>query len=150
MRTAVDLDENIRVLVIDGRTAWTERDYGRARHFEQVLRLAREANDLAGRVATELARYGVIADAFIQALDDDHHGTVEYARIVVAGCALERSDAEIALAVDGIVRRNADVIERKRREQAAKGGIGIAARQSVPNLRTAPASVVTHSFGSGI
>jgi hypothetical protein len=92
----------------------------------------------------------LVSQFFVQAIDDDHHGTMEYARIVVAGCALERSDAEIARAVDSIVRRNADVNERKRREQAAKGGVGVAARQSVPNLRTAPTGVVTRSFGSSI
>jgi hypothetical protein len=90
----------------------------------------------------------LVSQLFVQAIDDDHHGTVEYARMVVAGCALERSDAEIARAVDSIVRRNADMNERKRREQAAKGSIGIAAQQTVPNLRST--GIVTRSFGSGI
>jgi hypothetical protein len=91
-----------------------------------------------------------VSQFFVEATDDDHHGTVEYARVAVAGCALDRSVAEIARAVNSIVRRNADVNERKRREQAAKGSIGIAARQSVPNLRNAPTGVITRSFGSGI
>jgi hypothetical protein len=91
-----------------------------------------------------------VSQLFVEATDDDHHGTVEYARVVVAGCALDRSVAEITRAVNSIVRRNADVNERKRREQAAKGSIGIAARQSVPNLRNAPTGVITRSFGSGI
>jgi hypothetical protein len=91
-----------------------------------------------------------VSQLFVQATDDDHHGTAEYARIVVAGCALERSDAEIARAVVSIVRRNADVNERKRREQATKGSNGIAARQSVPNLRTTPTGIIMRSFGNGI
>jgi hypothetical protein len=91
-----------------------------------------------------------VSQLFVQATDDDHHGTAEYARIVVAGCALERSDAEIARAVDSIVRRNADVNERKRREQTTKGSNGIAARQSVPNLRATPTGIIMRSFGSVI
>jgi tetratricopeptide (TPR) repeat protein len=52
VRTAADLDDSIRDLVIEGRTAWAERDYGRARQlFEQALRLATDAHDLFGQMA---------------------------------------------------------------------------------------------------
>jgi hypothetical protein len=38
VRIAVDLDDDIRALVVGGRTDWRERDYVRARQlFEQVL-----------------------------------------------------------------------------------------------------------------
>jgi hypothetical protein len=91
-----------------------------------------------------------VSQLFVQPTDDEHHGTAEYARMVVAGCALDRSNEEIARAVDSIIRRNADVNERKRREQAAEGSNGTAAWQAVPNLRTTPTGVVMRSVGNGI
>lgn len=52
MRTAADLADSIRELVVDGRAAWTTRDYERARRlFEQVLRVANEADDRFGQTA---------------------------------------------------------------------------------------------------
>jgi hypothetical protein len=77
----------------------------------------------------------------VQAIDDDHHGTVEYSRLVAAGCVLGRSDAEIARAVETVTRRNADVNERKRREQVAKATMGIATQHPVSTLRSAVTGV---------
>jgi tetratricopeptide (TPR) repeat protein len=52
MRTAADLSDNIRDLLIAGRDAWSGRDYPRAQSlFEQVLRLAQRDNDLFGQTA---------------------------------------------------------------------------------------------------
>jgi hypothetical protein len=77
----------------------------------------------------------------VQAIDDDHHGTVEYSRLVAAGCILGRSDEEIARAVETVTRRNADVNERKRREQVAKATMGIATQHPVSTLRSAVTGV---------
>ena len=46
MRTANDLPEGIRELVIDGRLAWRDRDYERARTlFQEALLAADRVND---------------------------------------------------------------------------------------------------------
>lgn len=52
MRTADDLADGIRELVVEGRDAWLGRDYARARSlFETALRLAEERDDAFGRMS---------------------------------------------------------------------------------------------------
>jgi hypothetical protein len=79
-----------------------------------------------------------VPQLFVEAIDDDHHGVVVYSELVAAGCALGRPDAEIARAVATVVKRNAEINERKQREAKAKASIEAAARQSPPNARPAP------------
>jgi hypothetical protein len=51
VRTADDLPEPIRTLVVDGRDAWRARDYVRARRlFEEALRRSREGGERFGVV----------------------------------------------------------------------------------------------------
>jgi len=59
-----------------------------------------------------------IPQLFVEAIDEHHHGVIEYTQLVVAGCVLGKSDAEIATAVSTIVKRNAESNERERREAA--------------------------------
>jgi len=56
----------------------------------------------------------------VLAPDDNHHGVVEYARLVVAGCVLGRSNPDIARAVSTVVKRNTELSERKKEEAKAK------------------------------
>ena len=56
----------------------------------------------------------------VQATDDHHHGVVPYAQLVVAGCILGKSDAEIASAVSTMTKRNAEFNARRQREAAAQ------------------------------
>lgn len=52
MRTAADLADGIRELVVEGRDAWRDRDYERAWTLvEEALRLAEERNDAFGRMS---------------------------------------------------------------------------------------------------
>ena len=68
MRTAADLPDNIRQLVIDGRDAWYEREYEAARTiFEKVLRIAQRSGDRFG----EAAAYHFLGNvAFNECRDD--------------------------------------------------------------------------------
>lgn len=50
MRTAADLPEDVRDLIVRGRDAWREQDYEQARAlFEAALRAARRAGDTFAR-----------------------------------------------------------------------------------------------------
>jgi hypothetical protein len=57
--------------------------------------------------------------------------------LVAGGCVLGRSDEEIARAVSVIVKRNAEINERKRRENRDKVAIQTAARQPVEGVAAA-------------
>jgi len=67
-----------------------------------------------------------VPEFMVQATDDSHHGVVAYARLVVAGCVLGKSDAEIASAVSTMVRRSAEYNARRQREIAARPTIAAA------------------------
>jgi hypothetical protein len=68
-----------------------------------------------------------VAQFMVQATDEHHHGVVDYARLVAAGCVLGKTDAEITSAVSTLVRRNAEYNERRKREISAQPGIATAA-----------------------
>jgi tetratricopeptide (TPR) repeat protein len=52
MRTAADLPDGVRELIIEGRAAWRDRDYDRARTlFEEALVAAEQTTDLFARVS---------------------------------------------------------------------------------------------------
>lgn len=69
VRTAADLADNIRQLVVEGRNAWNERDYDAARAlFEEVLQIARHSGDRFG----EAAAYHFLGNiAFNECRDDE-------------------------------------------------------------------------------
>ncbi len=83
MRTAADLPDNIRQLVIDGRDAWYEQDYGRARIlFEDVLAISQASKDRFGAVAA----YHFLGNiAFNECRDDEsrllHIAALELSRL---------------------------------------------------------------------
>jgi hypothetical protein len=58
---------------------------------------------------------------FVAATDNYHHGVTTYAELVVAGCVLGRSDAEIATVAAIVAKRNAAYNELRRREIALFG-----------------------------
>jgi pimeloyl-ACP methyl ester carboxylesterase len=74
----------------------------------------------------------------VEAIDEDHHGVVNYAELVAAGCVLGRTDAEIARAVSTVVKRSVEYNERRRKEAALRPGLAAAARQPVLDSRAAP------------
>ena len=63
-----------------------------------------------------------IPQFMVEATDSEHHGVVMYSQLVVAGCVLGKSDAEIAQAVSTIVKRSAEYNMRRAREAALKPG----------------------------
>jgi len=75
---------------------------------------------------------------FVEATDEEHHGVQFYTEVVAGGCVLGKSDEEIARALNTIIKRNADISERNKREAKAKASIVAAARQpaSSPDVAT--------------
>lgn len=69
VRTAADLPDGLRELVVDARGAWQARDYARARAgFESALRLARKLGDRFG----EMSAYHFLGNvAFNECRDED-------------------------------------------------------------------------------
>lgn len=81
----------------------------------------------------ELRKAGGQAEQFnVLATDDDHHGVLEYTRLVVAGCVLGKSNVDIARAVSTIVKRNTAFRERKEQEAAAKTATRTGSTQPAP------------------
>jgi hypothetical protein len=81
-----------------------------------------------------------IPQYFVAAIDEYHHGVMDYAELVAAGCALGRSDKEIATAVATMVRRDGAYNELRRREMAVFGKTGSSHPQPAITPRVAPAS----------
>jgi hypothetical protein len=79
-----------------------------------------------------------VPEFMVEATDDDHHGVLVYSELVAAGCVLGKTDQEIARAVNTIVKRSAEYIERRQKEATAKPGIAAAARPPVPDSHAAP------------
>lgn len=68
----------------------------------------------------------------VLATDDNHHGVVEYTRLVVAGCMLGRPNADIARAVSTVFKRNTEFSERRKEEAKAKAAAGTTQPAAVP------------------
>jgi hypothetical protein len=64
-----------------------------------------------------------VPQLFVEATDEKHHGVVDYTRLAVAGCILGKSDREIAVALNTLVKRKAEYNERQRREKALVAGV---------------------------
>jgi hypothetical protein len=79
-----------------------------------------------------------IPQFMVEATDEDHHGVVNYAELVAAGCVLGRTDAEIARAVSTVVKRSVEYNERRRKEATLRPGLTATARQPVLDSRAAP------------
>jgi pimeloyl-ACP methyl ester carboxylesterase len=77
-----------------------------------------------------------IPQYFVAATDDYHHGVVDYTRLVAGGCALGKSDADIATAVGTMVKRNAAFNAQRRKEIALFTKNGAASPSAEP--RAAP------------
>ena len=92
---------------------------------------------LAGFVAKMRQAGRPVPEFMVQATDDGHHGVVAYAQLVVAGCVLGKSDAEIASAVSTMTKRNAEYNARRQRETAAQPVIAAAgARPPASQVRS--------------
>jgi hypothetical protein len=76
-----------------------------------------------------------IPQYFVTATDEYHHGVTGYTELVVAGCVLGKSDADIATAVGTMAKRNAAYNEQRRKEIALFAKKGIA---SSPPLADPP------------
>jgi tetratricopeptide (TPR) repeat protein len=86
MRTAADLPDAVRELVTEGRDAWRERDYDRARSlFEQALAAAETMND---RFAEMSALHFLGNVAFNQCRDEESR------RLHEAALALARREGD--------------------------------------------------------
>ncbi|HKD26694.1 MAG TPA: hypothetical protein VKC66_12435 [Xanthobacteraceae bacterium] len=99
--------------------------------------------DKMRRVGRDIPQY------FVAATDDYHHGVVGYAELVAGGCALGKSDADIATAVRTMVRRNAAYNEQRRKEISLFEKKGIASRQPSSDSRAAPAGGRVRTGGKG-
>jgi hypothetical protein len=83
-----------------------------------------------------------VPEFMVQATDENHHGVVVYSRLIVAGCVLGKTDAEIASAVSTLVRRNAEYNARRQKEVFNRSGIAAAAaRQPALDARATPGGV---------
>jgi len=65
----------------------------------------------------------------VLATDDNHHGVLEYTRLVAAGCVLGKSNADIARAVSTIITQNTEFSRRKKEEAKAKAAPGTVSTQ---------------------
>ena len=76
-----------------------------------------------------------ISQYFVTTTDDFHHGVVSYTELVAGGCALGKSDAEIATAVGTMVKRNAAFNTQRRKEIAlfTKNGAASAPPSAAPS-----------------
>jgi hypothetical protein len=79
-----------------------------------------------------------VPEFMVQAVDDGHHGVVEYSRLVVAGCVLGKTDAEIASAVSTLIKRSAEYKARREREISATKPSATAARAQQPAAALRP------------
>jgi hypothetical protein len=109
--------------------------HNRAVHFFMITDSA-DRSVPAGQqtpFAEKLRRAGrSIPQYFVTATDDFHHGVVSYTELVTAGCALGKSDAQIATAVGVLVKRNAAYDEQRGKEIALFGKNGTAHPSAEP------------------
>jgi hypothetical protein len=88
-----------------------------------------------------------IPQYFVTATDDFHHGVLSYTQLVTAGCALGKSDAQIATAVGTMVKRNAAYDEQRRKEIALFGKDGTARARPSEEPRATPAGSPARTGG---
>jgi hypothetical protein len=103
--------------------------HNRSVHFFMITDLADRTVPARQQTpfAEKMRRAGrSIPQYFVTATDDFHHGVLGYTELVTAGCALGKSDAEIATAVGVLVKRNAAYDEQRRKEIALFGKNGTA------------------------
>jgi hypothetical protein len=83
-----------------------------------------------------------VPEFMVQAVDDGHHGVVEYSRLVMAGCVLGKTDADITNAVSTLIKRSAEYKARREREISAKRNVTAAGtQQPAATERPAPGRV---------
>jgi hypothetical protein len=87
---------------------------------------------------------------FVTATDDYHHGVVAYTQLVTAGCALGKSDADIATAVETMVRRNVAYNGQRRKEIALFTRNGTALARPSADTPTAPSGRPARAGGKGV
>jgi hypothetical protein len=75
---------------------------------------------------------------FGEATDPNHHGVVDYARLIVAGCALGKSDEQIAQAVGAISRKNAEYNQRRAKEAGNLAAAATPKREPALDRRAGP------------
>ena len=90
---------------------------------------------------------GAVTQFFVKSTDDNHHGVVEYAEIVIAGCVLGKRDADISEAIQTIVRRNTETIQRKQEEAKANASAAPAPRQPPVAPRVTPPTSIRRPTG---
>jgi hypothetical protein len=71
-----------------------------------------------------------VPEFMVEAIDKEHHGVVPYAQLVIAGCVLGKTDAEIASAVSTMTKRSAEYNARRQKEASTQSNIAAAARQT--------------------
>jgi hypothetical protein len=82
-----------------------------------------------------------VPEFMVEATDEKHHGVGVYSQLIVAGCALGKTNGEIASAVGTIVKHNAEYNARRQKELSSRSDIAAAAaRQISQDVRTAPDS----------
>lgn len=79
-----------------------------------------------------------VPEFMVEAIDKEHHGVVVYAQLVIAGCVLGKTDAEIASAVATITKRSAEYNARRQKEASIQSNIAAAARQGSQDAPAAP------------
>lgn len=84
----------------------------------------------------------------VDATDDDHHGVRTYTELVMGGCALGKSDSEIARAVDTMVKRHVEFNERRKSEARARASLDTAARQPAPDPRASSGATQRRAAGN--
>ena len=79
-----------------------------------------------------------VPEFMVEATDKEHHGVVAYAQLIIAGCVLGKTDAEIASAVSTIIKRSAECNARRQKEASIQSNIAAAARQTSQDAPAAP------------
>ena len=79
-----------------------------------------------------------VPEFMVEATDKEHHGVVAYAQLIIAGCVLGKTDAEIASAVSTIIKRSAEYNARRQKEASSQSNIAAAARQTSQDAPAAP------------
>ena len=90
---------------------------------------------------------GTVTQFFVKSTDDNHHGVVEYAELVIAGCVLGKRDADISEAIQTIVRRNTEAIQRKQEETKANASAAPATPPAPVAPRVTPPTSIRRPTG---